>query len=106
MILKHIILVELNSIYCISFYRLSKISGRYSRDFTHDERQKCKKDTIAFGDICVGTALDFCLKSKRQGRKDNKNKIFEYNLQLDANNGIGFDTWIVLNNLPCDKKNC
>ena len=27
----------------------------------------------------------------------------EYNLQLHAHNGSGFDTWIVLNNLSCDK---
>ena len=32
-----------------------------------------------------------------------KNKIVEYNLQLHAHNGSGFDTWIILNNLPCDK---
>ena len=37
--------------------------------------------------------------------KDKKGKIFEYNLQLYAYNGSGFDTWIVLNNLPCDKGN-
>ena len=28
----------------------------------------------------------------------------EYNLQLNAQNGSGFDTWIVLNNLSCDKR--
>ena len=27
----------------------------------------------------------------------------EYNLQLHAHNGSGFDTWIVLNNFSCDK---
>ena len=27
----------------------------------------------------------------------------EYNLQLHAHNGSGFDTWIILNNLSCDK---
>ena len=32
-----------------------------------------------------------------------KNKIVEYNLQLHAHNGSGFDTWMILNNLPCDK---
>ena len=32
-----------------------------------------------------------------------KNKIVEYNLQLHAHNGCGFDTWVILNNLPCDK---
>ena len=32
-----------------------------------------------------------------------RNKIVEYNLQLNAHNGSGFDSWIILNNLPCDK---
>ena len=30
--------------------------------------------------------------------------MLEYNLQLHAHSGSGFDTWIVLNNLPCDKR--
>ena len=36
--------------------------------------------------------------------KIKKGKIVEYNLQLHAHNGSGFDTWIVLNNFPCDKR--
>ena len=28
----------------------------------------------------------------------------ENNLQLQAHNGSGFDTWIKLNNFPCDKQ--
>ena len=31
------------------------------------------------------------------------NKTVEYNLQLHAHNGSGFDTWIIINNLSCDK---
>ena len=66
---------------------------------------KCKLDTIASdGDNCVEKALDFCLKLKGQEYKDKKGKVLEYNLQLHAYNGSGFDTWIVLNNLPCDKR--
>ena len=62
-------------------------------------------DTIAFdGDNCVEKALDFCLKLKGQEYKDKKGKILENNLQLHAHNGSDFDTWIVLNNLPCDKR--
>ena len=64
-----------------------------------------KKDTIAFdGDNCVEKALDFCLKLKGDEYKDKKGKVLEYNLQLVAHNGSGFDTWIVLRNLPCDKR--
>ena len=55
------------------------------------------------GDNCVNNALDFCLKLKEDERKTINNKTVEYNLQLHAHNGSGFDIWIVLNNLPCDK---
>ena len=88
----------------LSIYRLSKLAGRYNRDLTHDEREKCRKDFIAFdGDDCVEKVLDFCLKLKEE-YKDKKGKVLEYNLQLHAHNGCGFDTWIVLNNLSCDKR--
>ena len=90
-------------VYC--FNRFSKIAGRYNRDLTHDDRQKCNMDNIAFdGDNCVEKASDFCLKLKREECKDKKGKVLKYNLQLYAQNGSEFDTWIVLNNLPCDKR--
>ena len=91
--------------YVFSYYRLSKLSGRYDRDLNPDELEKCRKDTIAFdGDNCVEKALDFCLKLKGEEYKDKKGKVLEYNLQLHAHNGSGFDTWVVLNNLTCDKR--
>ena len=89
--------------YNITFYRLSKIAGRYERNPTQEELQKSIKDTIAFaGDKCINDALDFCLKLKAEEFKV-KNKLVEYNLQMYAQNGSGFDTWIILNNFPCDK---
>ena len=89
--------------YVFCFYRLSKVAGRYNHDLTSDELEKCRRDTIAFdGDNCVEKALNFCLKLKREECKVNI-KIVEYNLQLHAHNGSGFDTWILLNDLPCDK---
>ena len=89
--------------YNMTFYRLSKIAGRYERDPTPKELQKSINDTIAFsGDNCISNALDYLLKLKGEQRKVN-NKIVEYNLQLHAHNGSGFDTWIILNNLRCDK---
>ena len=67
------------------------------------ELDKCRNDTIVFdGDDCIEKALDFCLKLKGEECKVN-NKIVEYNLQLHAHYGSGFDTWITLNNLPCDR---
>ena len=90
--------------YVFCFYRLSKLSGIYNRDLTLDEIDKCREDTIAFvGDYCVEEALDCCLKLIGEEYKDKKVKALEYNLQLHAHNGSGFDTWIVLNNLPCDE---
>ena len=44
------------------------------------------------------------MKLKEEEYKDKKGKVLEYNLQLDAHNGSGFDTWIVLNNLPWDER--
>ena len=89
--------------YNMTFYRLSKIASRYNRDPTKEELKKSINDTIAFsGDNCINNALDCLLKLKGEERKVN-NKIVEYNLQLHAHNGSGFDTWIILNNLPCDR---
>ena len=34
--------------YCISFYRLTKLAGRYIQDLTPYEIEKCKKETIVF----------------------------------------------------------
>ena len=84
---------------------MSKISGRYNRGLTDYQLDKCKKDTIVFdGDNCVSNALNFCLKLKREGRKDFTNKLLENIFQLRAHNGSGVDTWIILNNLPRDKR--
>ena len=87
----------------MTFYQLSKIAGRYDRDPTKEEIEKSIEFTIVFaGDNCIANVLDFCLKLKGEERKV-KNKIVEYNLQMHAHNESGFDTWIILNNLPCDK---
>ena len=42
-------------------------------------------------------------KIEKRTTKSCYNKIVENHLQLHAHNGSGFDIWIVLNNLPCDK---
>ena len=90
--------------YVFFFYRLSKLAGKYNRDLTPDEIQKRINGTIAFdGDICLSKALDFCLKLKGEERKV-KIILVEYNLQLHTHNGSGFDKWVVLNNLDCDKR--
>ena len=89
--------------YNMTFHRLSKIAGRYERDPTQEELKKSINDTMAFArDKCISNSLYFSLNFKGQELKIN-NKTVEYNLQLHDHNGSGFDTWIILNNLPCDK---
>ena len=83
---------------------MSKLAGRYNRDLTAYEYDKCKNDTLVnVVDDCINKALDFSVKIKGEERKFIDNKNVEYNLQLPAHNGSGFDTWIILNNLPCDR---
>ena len=56
--------------YNITLYRLSKIAGRYNRDLTREEIEKCKEDTLVLdGDKCVSNALDFLFKFKAEPRK-------------------------------------
>ena len=43
--------------------------------------------------------LDHVLSFKEEPKKI-KNKIVDYNLYLIAHNGSGFDSYVVLNNLP------
>ena len=91
-------------LYCFLFYRQNKVAAKYNRDLTQEEIDRCKKDTIVFDEEdCIAEALDFVLKIKGEERQV-KNRNVEYNLQLHAYNGSGFDTWIILNNLPCDKR--
>ena len=73
--------------YCISFYRLSKVLGRYARNHIREELDEGKKDTIVFGgDNCVGNDLDFLLKFKSEERKVKKLlcTIFNYMLITDV----------------------
>ena len=98
MILKLIRQIEL-----LLFHRLNNIAGRYNCHLTPYELKKCKNDTFLFdGGDCTIKALDFLLKCGREERKV-KSGIVEYNLQLPAHNGSGFDTWIISKKLPCDK---
>ena len=56
--------------YIVSFYRLSKVAGRYSLDLTLYETEKCKNNTFVFdGEDCVTKAIDFLLKFKGEERR-------------------------------------
>ena len=45
-----------------------------------------------------------CLNKLKSEKKKVGDKIVEYRLQLHAHNGSWFDTWMFLNNLPCDRR--
>ena len=86
--------------YCSCIYKLSKPSGKYRRDISEQEYQKCLNDCVVFkGTDCINEMLDYVLSFKGEPKKI-KNKIVEYNLYLIAHNGSGFDSYVVLNNLP------
>ena len=86
--------------YCSCIYKLSKISGKYHRDISEQEYQKSLNDCVVFkGTDCFNKMLDHDLSFKGEPKKV-KNRIVEYNLYLIAHNGSGFDSYVVLNNLP------
>ena len=79
-------------------YKLSKISGKYHRDISEQEYQKCLNDCVVFkGTDCINEMLDHVLSFKGEPKKLN-NRIVEHNLYLIAHNGSGFDSYVVLNN--------
>ena len=92
-----------NTIKCVPYsnciYRLSKISGKYNRDKSEKEYQKCLNDCVVFkGTDCINEKLDHVLLFKGEAKK--VNKIVKYNLYLLAHKGSGFDSYVVLKNLP------
>ena len=79
-----------------SIYRLNKISGKYFRDITNRELEKCKKDCIVFkGTDSINEKLVYVLQLKGDP-KTVKNKIIKFNLYMLAHNGSGFDSSGVL----------
>ena len=90
--------------YIMTFLRLSKLAGKYNRDLTTYEKEKCKKDTLGLdGDNFVNIASDCLLKFKREHRKTINIEFVEKQIKLHAHNRSGFYTWIIINNFPCDK---
>ena len=86
--------------YCSCINKLCKISGKCHRDISVQEYQKCLNDCVVIkGTSCINEMLDHVLSFKGEPKKV-KNRIVEYNLYLIAHNRSGFDSYVVLNNLP------
>ena len=105
--LTHVIIYDIetfSTIKCVPYanciFRLSKISGKYHRDISEKEYQKCLDDCIVFKGLDnINQMLDYVLQFKGEPKTVN-NKIVKYNLYLIAHKGSGFDSYVVLNNLP------
>ena len=81
-------------------FKLSKISGKYCRDIRDREVEKCRKVCVVFtGTNCINEMLDYVSVFKGETKTVN-NKIVKYNLHIKIHNGNGFDSYVVLNNLP------
>ena len=86
--------------YANCIYRLGKISGKYYRDISEKEYQKCLNDCIVFKGLDnINKMLDYVLQYKGEPKRIN-NKIVKFYLYLIAHKGSGFDSYVVLNNLP------
>ena len=61
--------------YAFGLYKLSKVSGKYYRDITQRELEKCRNDCIVFkGTDCNNNLLDHLLEFNGEVKKVN-NKI-------------------------------
>ena len=81
--------------YCGCIYKLSKISGKYHRDISEQENQKCLNNWVVFkGTGCIKEMLDHALSFEGEPKKV-KEKIVEKILYLIAHKGRGFDSYAV-----------
>ena len=93
-----------NTIKCVHYanciYSLSKISGKYYRDISKKGYQKYLNDFVVFKGLDnINKMSDYVLQFKGEPKRIN-NKVVKYNLHSTAHKGSGFDSFIVLNNLP------
>ena len=81
-------------------YRLSKLSGKCNRDNSEKEYQKCLSDCIVFKGLDnINEMLDYVLQFEGEPKRVNF-EIVNYNLYLLAHKGSGFDSYVVLKDLP------
>ena len=92
-----------NTIKCVSYGKcintLSKFLGKYKRDITQLDYEKCRNSCFALkGTNCVNETLD--LVSEFEGKAERvNNKNIEKKLFMIAHEGSGFESCFVLNNL-------
>ena len=83
----------------VVYIKLSKVSGKYHQDIS-EKISKCLNDCVIFkGTDFINEMVDHVFSFKIEPKKVKK-IIVEYNLNLIAHNGSGFDSYVVLNILP------
>ena len=62
--------------YCVSLFRLSRVTHLYNRDLANKEHEKCKKDTIVFeGECCFEKLMVWLSGLKGEPRKVGKKML-------------------------------
>ena len=79
---------------------LSQISGKYNRDITEQEHQKCLKNCIVFKGLTFNNEMLDCVLQFKGEAKRIINKIGKFNSYLLAHKESSFDSYVVLNDLP------
>ena len=86
--------------YGFGLYEICKVSGKYYRDKTDREYEKCRNDCIVFkGTDCNNNMLDHNLEFKGEANRI-MNKIEKYRLYFFAHKGSHFDGYVVSNFSP------
>ena len=87
-------------LYANCIYRLSKISGKFYQEISEKEYQNCLNDCIVSKGLDnINKMLDYVLQFKGEPKRIS-NKVVKYKLYLIAHKRNGFDSYVVLNNLP------
>ena len=91
--------------YAIGYFPISKMGiSKYNRDLTKEEIEKYLNEVRIFdGEDCITKMFEKLRAVKGEPKKIEKNGkeiIVEYELKMIAHNGSGFDSWIILDNLP------
>ena len=91
--------------YAIGYFLVSKMaSSKYNKDLTEKEIDSLLNNVRIFdGEDCITKMFEKLRDLKGEPKKIEKNgkKItIEYEMKMIAHNGSGFDSWIILDNLP------
>ena len=91
--------------YAIGCFPISKLAvSKYTRNLTIEEIEKSLNDVKIFeGEDCITKMFKKLQDLKGEPKKIEKNEkeiTAEYEMKMIAHNGSGFDSWIILDNLP------